>query len=249
LFLVSFLAAFHGRGAGAASGPPAWCSDSLLRQSAGSKLPTRYQVRQSGRYCEGVVPRPSAGGLELVGYQRGVVSTDAASSIHVAVSSDVRKQVSATGPIRVLGVDWSGEFSYRFDGNLDDGDIDVDTRDVIAPLNIRRERLAFLASISTGLQNLYLPVAFVPASTDLNAYLVSPISYRRIRATVTEPGTMNAIQPDVVLNDVSERSLIAIRIQPAARISNAVLRITCWDNYRDTPADGLALNIVVPQRP
>jgi hypothetical protein len=230
------------------SDAPAWCDGDLLKSASTSILPTRYRVRPSGAYCEGVVPQPKAGTLEVVGYHVGKPTSGPGSVLMAALAPDARKHAGGKGVIQLQAGDWSGTYSYRIDGNLQVEDLPIDVRQVLGPLKVDLSKLGFMAWTGGASNREYLPVQLEPGARSINVVAVSPVPLRLVRATLVDRGTSTALQQEFSLEDISERTPIRIPVTTGKVGTSAVLRIVGWDHYRNDPVDSISLNIFVPPR-
>jgi hypothetical protein len=112
-------------------------------------------LNTSGSYCDGNVPLPHSGAVELVSLTLGTVNfRDNASQLNIRSAATVGKNEV----VYLLGVDKRPGKSYRLDGAMGPVGLTVDLRYAIHPIGIEAKQLGLTAWRDTNKGKEFIPL-------------------------------------------------------------------------------------------
>lgn len=201
------------------------CRQDLLAR-ANDATPPSYSVRAGGEYCDGNVPLPNSGEVELVSLTIGTVEYGAdAETLKVGPTGTS----SSNAVYRLQGLDKRPGKSYRLDGRLGPNGLEVNLRSAIKPIGIKAADLGLVAWRETTAGREYVPLLAGTGSSNLSGTISvfrTPIPLVQLVGQVCDRLSGTCASQQILGVQLPAGSLSEVRLPLADTASLVEVKIT-----------------------
>ncbi len=211
------------------------CAAEIVKNARTSNLVAGYAPR-SGGYCDGEASEQHAGTLTLQSVINGEIRFE---------SSELEVMVNSSNYFILRGWDLRATGSYRLDGPLNTGSLNIDLDAAIHPLSMTASDLGMYAWREEGLRRIYAPVS-LGYPGEITVVFRNPGLVARIRSATLCPAD-NLSCEIAVDNTVNNReggdSLITLKFPSASTSGHYVLAVEVRERRPNTVSRTINLEL------